>query len=199
MAAYFDQTGLYSFGRQPQTVFWNLRQLAGALSLASETEPLVEALNGFSAAYRAALREAMLARLGVAPRTPEEDTDLVNAAFSALADGGEALRWEPFFFDWFGGLTSEPRAMSGPRASLYQSEVFAAFRAALTPYAPDRPERLKAAYFAKPEPEELLYDEIESIWSAIADRDDWTPLENKLAAIEEARQAWALSSAPRRP
>ncbi len=194
VAAYFDQTGLYSFGRQPQTVFWNLQQLAGALSLASETEPLVEALNGFSAAYRAALREAMLARLGLAPRAPEEDTDLVNAAFRALADGGEALRWEPFFFDWFGGPASESRAMAGPRASLYQSEVFAAFRAALTPYAPDRPERLKAAYFARPEPEELLYDEIESLWSAIADRDDWTPFDAKLASIEAARQAWALPS-----
>src|SRR5207253_5106393 len=39
-AAYFDETGLYSFGRQPEAVFWNLRQLAGALTLASETEPL---------------------------------------------------------------------------------------------------------------------------------------------------------------
>jgi uncharacterized protein YdiU (UPF0061 family) len=29
-AAYFDQTGLYAFGRQPEAVFWNLQQLAGA-------------------------------------------------------------------------------------------------------------------------------------------------------------------------
>src|SRR4051812_13862313 len=32
-AAYFDQSGLYSFGRQPEAVFWNLQQLAGCLSL----------------------------------------------------------------------------------------------------------------------------------------------------------------------
>ena len=31
-AAYFDHAGLYSFGRQPEAVFWNLRQLAGAAS-----------------------------------------------------------------------------------------------------------------------------------------------------------------------
>ena len=30
IAAYFDQAGLYAFGRQPEAVFWNLRQLAGA-------------------------------------------------------------------------------------------------------------------------------------------------------------------------
>ena len=49
VAAYFDQTGLYSFGRQPEAVFWNLQQLAGCLSLVCEREPLVEALNGFAA------------------------------------------------------------------------------------------------------------------------------------------------------
>ena len=35
-AAYFDQPGLYSFGRQPEAVFWNLQQLAGALSLVAD-------------------------------------------------------------------------------------------------------------------------------------------------------------------
>src|SRR5476651_21746 len=57
-AAYFDHAGLYSFGRQPEAVFWNLQQLAGALSLAAETDALVEALNGFGAAYRDELTAA---------------------------------------------------------------------------------------------------------------------------------------------
>src|SRR5258707_3647092 len=72
-AAYFDHAGLYSFGRQPEAVFWNLQQLAGALSLVAETERLVEALNGFGAAYRSELTAAMLARLGVKSRGPEAD------------------------------------------------------------------------------------------------------------------------------
>src|SRR6202044_690098 len=29
VAAYFDETGLYAFGRQPETMLWNLQQLAG--------------------------------------------------------------------------------------------------------------------------------------------------------------------------
>ena len=61
-AAYFDHQGLYSFGRQPEAVFWNLPQLAGALSLVAESDALVGALNGFSAAYRVELTAAMLAR-----------------------------------------------------------------------------------------------------------------------------------------
>jgi uncharacterized protein YdiU (UPF0061 family) len=192
VAAYFDSSGLYSFGRQPEAVFWNLRQLAGALTAVSETEPLAQALNGFAPAYREALRLAMLARLGLVPRSPAEDIDLVNAAFSALAVGGEALRWEPFFFDWFGGHASQARAMAGPRAGLYASEAFQSFREHLERYQADRPERLQSAYFARAEPEELLYDEIEAIWAAIAERDDWAPFEAKLAAIEAARLAWGL-------
>jgi uncharacterized protein YdiU (UPF0061 family) len=174
-------------------MFWNLRQLAGALTLVTPADPLVEAINGFSAAYRAALAASMLRRLGLAPRGADADIDLVNAAFKALAEGGEALRWEPFFFDWFGGLASEARALAGPRAALYDGEAFRVFRAGLRDFEMERPERLASPYFAAPEPQELLYDEIEAIWAAIAERDDWGPLNDKLARIEDARRGWGLS------
>jgi uncharacterized protein YdiU (UPF0061 family) len=193
VAAYFDQSGLYSFGRQPEAVFWNLRQLAGALSLVSEKEPLVEALNGFAAAYREALTAAMLRRLGLRVRGAEADIDLVNAAFRALASGGEPLRWEPFFFDWFCGTASEARALSGPRAALYADPAFAAFRQQLAQAEPERPERLSHPYFSKPEPRELIHEEIEAIWAAIAERDDWSAFDAKLAAIGVARDGWGFA------
>ncbi|HWF00303.1 MAG TPA: YdiU family protein [Caulobacteraceae bacterium] len=192
VAAYFDHSGLYSFGRQPEAVFWNLRQLAGALTFVSPTEPLVEALNGFSARYRDELASAMTARLGLVAQGGEADVDLANAAFRALGEGGERLRWEPFFFDWFCGAASEGRAMAGPRAGLYDGEAFRAFRALLASRTPERPERLAHAWFTRPEPEELLYDQIEALWAPIAAADDWGPFDAKLAAIETARQAWAL-------
>jgi uncharacterized protein YdiU (UPF0061 family) len=195
-AAYFDHTGLYAFGRQPEAVFWNLQQLAACLALVCEQEPLVEALNGFSVAYREALMAAMIARLGVTPLSPDADIALVNAAFRALAAGGERLRWEPFFFDWFGGAASEGRAMAGPRADLYADEAFADFRGQLAGFTPDRPERLAHPMFAAPEPCELLIEEIESIWVRIAEADDWWAFEQKLAQIGAARTAWGLSSQP---
>jgi uncharacterized protein YdiU (UPF0061 family) len=190
VAAYFDQSGLYSFGRQPEAVFWNLQQLAGALSVVCEKEPLVEALNGFAPAYRTALTAAMLRRLGVRARGADADIDLVNAAFRALASGGEPLRWEPFFFDWFCGPASESRALSGPRAELYADPAFAAFRDQLADAEPDRPERLAHPYFAAPEPQELIFEEIETVWAAIAGRDDWSLFNAKLAAIDLARRGW---------
>jgi uncharacterized protein YdiU (UPF0061 family) len=193
-AAYFDRSGLYAFGRQPETVFWNIQQLAGTFSLVTETDPLVEALNAFGEAYRRELTAAMLARLGVASRGLEEDTALVQAAFKALAEGGEALRWEPFFFDWF--CKDEARALAGPRGALYADEAFADFRAALAAYEPVRPERLGHPSFAQAEPEELLYDQIEALWAPIAEADDWSAFEAKLAAIETARQAWDFTPQP---
>ena len=193
VAAYFDESGLYSFGRQPETVFWNLQQLAACLTLVvDDHQPLVDALGGFGPAYQSALRGAMLARLGVLPRSPEEDTALAGAAFRALAEGGGELRWEPFFFDWFGGSASEARAMNGPRKAVYAGPAFLDLRQRLTSFTPDRPERLAHAYFAGPEPEELLYDEIEALWAAISEADDWSPLQAKLARLDQARDAMAL-------
>lgn len=192
VAAYFDRAGLYSFGRQPEAVFWNLQQLAGCFTLVAERDPLVEALNRFPQAYREALVEAMLARLGVKPQGGEADVDLVNSAFRALAAGGERLRWEPFFFDWFCG--GEERALGGPRAELYGEEAFADFRRRLAQAEPDRPERLGHAYFERAEPEEMLIEEVEALWAPIAAEDDWGPLYAKLERIGAARTGYDLGA-----
>ena len=193
-AAYFDETGLYSFGRQPEAAFWNLQQLAACLTLVSESDALVAALNGFTPAYRDALREAMLARLGLKSRGADADVDLVNAAFRALQAGGERLRWEPFFFDWFCG--DEGRALGGVRGDLYADEGFADFRRLLAGFEPDRPDRLDHPMFAAAEPEEMLIDEVEAIWNPIAESDDWSGFETKLERLELARRAWDLGGRP---
>ena len=191
-AAYFDHAGLYAFGRQPEAVFWNLQQLAGCFTLAGPPEPLVEALNGFGAAYRAELAAAMVMRLGLKAQGGEADAALAQASFRAVSEGGEALRWEPFFFDWFCGDVR--RAEASARGPIYRGEGFAEFRRLIASREPDRPERLADPYFAAAEPEELLYDQIEALWAPIAGADDWSAFEAKLASIEAARLAWGLPS-----
>ena len=177
-------------------MFWNLQQLAGCLALVTDDAGLIAALNTFSDLYRNALRAAMLGRLGLKSRSAEDDLALVQAAFVALAAGsaadGESLRWEPFFFDWFGGEASEARALAGPRAALYGQAAFLDFRRQLPAFEPDRPERLESPVFKALEPEEMLIDEVEALWAPIAEADDWSPLEEKLARIEAARVAYAL-------
>ncbi|AQR60961.1 selenoprotein O [Brevundimonas sp. LM2] len=188
-AAYFDSQGLYAFARQPEAVFWNLTQLAGCLKLVAEAGPLTEALNGFGPAYIRELRAAFLERLGVKSLGEAADQRLLDTTLALLREGGAAIRWEPLFHDWFGGFASAARALSGPRAKAWQGEAFDAFRFALFEHEPDRPERLEHPAFATAEPEEMLIDEVEAIWSAIDGDDDWSPLKQKLGRIDAARAA----------
>lgn len=191
-AAYFDQFGLYAFARQPEAVFWNLTQLAGCLKLVADAEPLTEALNGFGPAYIRELRAAFLARLGVRSLGEAADQRLLDSTLALLRQGGETVRWEPLFFDWFGGFASSDRALRGPRAGAWQGEAFDAFRFALFEHEPDRPERLEHPMFAAREPEEMLIDEVETIWAAIDTADDWSPFRAKLDRLAAARTAWSL-------
>ena len=184
-AAYFDQFGLYAFARQPEAVFWALTQLGGALKPIGDAETLTTALNGFGPAYIRELRSAFLERLGVLSLGEAADQRLLDATLALLREGGEALRWEPLFHDWFAGFSSSARALSGPRAALYQTKAFADFRFALFEHEPDRPERLETPRFARPEPEEMLIDEVEAIWAAIVRDDDWTPFEAKVRAVRD--------------
>ncbi|MCA3701323.1 MAG: YdiU family protein, partial [Brevundimonas sp.] len=188
-AAYFDHSGLYAFARQPEAVFWNLTQLAGCLKLVADAEPLTDALNGFGPAYIRELRAAFLERLGVKSLGEAADQRLLDTTLALLREGGDAIRWEPLFHDWFAGFSSSARALAGPRAKAWQGEAFDAFRFALFEHEPDRPERLEHPAFAAAEPEEMGIDEVEAIWSAIAADDDWGPLHAKLGRVEEARSA----------
>ncbi len=189
-AAYFDHDGLYAFARQPEAVFWNLTQLAGCLKLIAEPDGLVASLNGFGNAYIRELRAAFLMRLGVKSVGEAADQRLLDCTLALLREKGEELRWEPLFFDWFGGFSSAARALGGPRGKIYQGETFDAFRYALMEHEPDRPERLEHPMFRHSDPEEMLIDEVEHLWDAIAERDDWQPLFDKLARLEAARTGW---------
>jgi hypothetical protein len=133
----------------------------------------------------------MLARLGLRSRGFDADVELVNAAFRALAAGGDRLRWEPFFFDWFCG--DEARAMQGPRGGLYGEAAFADFRREIANNEPTIRERLLSDYFRRDEPEEMLIEEVEALWAPIAERDDWGPFYAKLERIGRARVAYGLS------
>lgn len=175
-------------------MFWNLTQLASCLAVVSDPKILADALNGFGPAYIRELRAAFLMRLGVQSLGEAADQRLVDATLALLREGGEAMRWEPLFFDWFGGFASSARALSGPRAKLYQGEAFDAFRFALMEHEPDRIERLEHPMFAAREPEEMLIDEVETLWAAIAADDDWAPFQAKLARLEAARVAWGFTS-----
>lgn len=179
-AAYFDSAGLYSFGRQAEAIHWDVVQLAIALKNISEVEPLAVAVDAFAPAYRAALVDRMLWRLGVAPRGGDEDILLVQAVERALV--ASQVNIDRFYFDWVGG---DLRIVKTD----YASDDFAEFRDAIAAYEPVAD--LSHPYWDDPTPCGMSIEEVEAIWKAIAEADDWTLLIAKVAAIRRMGEALA--------
>ena len=187
-AAYFDETGLYAFGRQPEAVSWALAQFGGALTLICPVDPLEKALALFAPAYQDALRRHMLARLGLAETTPDEDLEFVAALFGWLTQS--QVPWDQFFHDWF--CADASRAAQSPLAALYNDAAFEPIRAGMLERGPVRAVRLRHAYFQRPTPASLVIEEVEALWAAIAERDDWSLFEAKLAEIALLRDALGI-------
>lgn len=180
-AAYFDQQGLYAFGRQAQAIHWDVVQLAKSLRVVAEAEELAPPLDGWPGHYEAAVMAAICKRLGVEQRGEQADMALVQAMNEALQDSDVGI--DRFFFDWRGGS----RRAATPADAVYDGDGFAGFRAAISDYAPSAP--LDHAYWSDAEPCSMLIDEVEAIWSAIDERDDWAPLDAKVAAIRRMGEA----------
>jgi serine/tyrosine/threonine adenylyltransferase len=180
-AAYFDHYGLYAFSRQPEAIHWDLAQLAGCLSLVTEAPPLSEMLAAWSARFEEALVEAMLNRLGVAPAAREQDRDLVAALVTALSSRAQTI--DRIFFDWRGGRDPGPE--------LYPSDPFRALAKALE----GRERRQSHPYWSDPEPCSIHIHEVEALWSAIDERDDWQPFKDKVNAIRRMGGAMGQDAA----
>ena len=169
-AAYFDQNGLYAFGRQPEAMHWNLAQLAISLRLICDSLPLVEALEGYPALFQSALIRRFLWRLGVSSRGEENDRALVEASERAMIEAQIPIA-DFFHAHRFGTVPD----------GLYQGERYTAFADVLKDYAASASSDDWQAH----KPCSMLIDEVESIWAAIAERDDWSPL---YAKVEEIRR-----------
>lgn len=182
-AAYFDQTGLYAFGRQPGALKWNLAQFAGTLLPFASEQQLATAIDAFDGELQREFRASMVRRLGLAAAGPEEDRALSHAVWNFLAQS--QTTFEQFFFDWAGGPLSRERALAGPAKGFYAGEVFAPVLTALEAREPSGTFDLAHPYFALGSPCTLLVDEVEALWAPIASHDDWSLFHRKLAEIDQ--------------
>ncbi|MEO5775090.1 MAG: protein adenylyltransferase SelO family protein [Sphingomicrobium sp.] len=176
-AAYFDHYGLYAFGRQPEAIQWDLAQLAGALTLVNDSPAIVETVDRWGDRFEDALVTSLRARLGVVPREHDEDRKLVAAIIRCLQT--QEVQIDRFFFDWRGGRD--------PGAERYGSDAFRDLAAQLE----GRQRPPTHAYWSDADPCSMHIEEVEAIWSAIAERDDWSPLHDKVAAIRRMGEAMA--------
>lgn len=168
-AAYFDQDGLYAFGRQAEAMHWNLAQLAIALRLICPAEPLIEALDRFPALYQGHLLRRFLWRLGVTSQGAEQDRRLVAAAERFMIE--QRIPVDAFFHQHRGGKCGEQPVIG---------EAAQAFASIVSGY---RSSGAKSQYWSGDDICSMPVEAVETIWSAIAEDDDWQPLFAKLEAI----------------
>ncbi len=173
-AAYFDHAGLYAFGRQPEALHWNCSQLAVALRQLAQAPPLIAALERFGDLYMEAVGRRWCWRLGIVSRGPEADGKVVAESERAMVEG--QLQPDAFFYAHRGGRNAE-----GPLAEALDGYVAA-------PGA--------HPYWQEGQPETMLIDEVESLWSAIEKHDDWEPLHRKIAALRNMGDAHGAAPAP---
>lgn len=166
-AAYFDQNGLYAFARQPEAMHWNLAQLAISLRLVCDSAPLVEALESYGTRFQTALVRRFLWRLGVQPNGFEEDRALVEAAERAMIESAIPIA---DFFD---------RHRGGHIPGLWSGGRYDGFAALLRNYRSDMAAETGSGQSVCA----MLIEEVETIWSAIAEHDDWGPLYAKVEAV----------------
>ena len=177
-AAYFDHYGLYAFGRQPEAILWDLAQLAGCLSLVTNAQPLSDALTSWGERFGEALDLALIRRLGVSQVGGDYDRMLAAALIGALQSREATI--DRIFLDWRGGRD--------PGAERYPSPPFRALAGVLA----GREAPVTHPYWSDLEPCSMSIDEVEAIWSAIAERDDWGPFENKVAAVRRMGEAMVV-------
>ena len=174
-AAYFDQQSRYAYGRQPDAALWALCRFADCFIEQIGQEALEEALQSFFHHMETAMVERMMSRLGI---IADEGAPIINALLKAARTSKVAF--DDLFFDLYGGAL--------PDKEIYKSEAFAPYHAALKEANAQFKSR-SHSYFASDKPASLVIDEVERIWAPIAEEDDWTEFEEKLAHIRTYGQA----------
>jgi serine/tyrosine/threonine adenylyltransferase len=181
-AAYFDQTGLYAFARQPEALNWNLARLGECLIPISSREAIEPVFDTYPDRFQAALTRQTFARLGLAA-DPVASRPLMHRFWAAMQE--TAPPFQQVFHDLLGGALPE-RLRTSPLLPLFETATWAELIEDLRnlPPSPGLPAALAHPAATRP-PETMVIDEVEAIWSAIDRDDDWTPLHTKIARIHE--------------
>jgi len=156
-------------------------QLAGCLAMIGEAPALSNLLASWPGRFERALVERMVARLGVETRGEAEDRPLVSAAIKALRS--KIVGIDRFFFDWRGGRIPGDKAYSAGEFDDLRARFEGRQRGQSHPYWSDN------------DPCSMLIEEVEAIWSAIADHDDWSLFESKVEAIRRLGDAMTSDAA----
>lgn len=195
-AAYFDSTGLYSFGRQPETLLWNLARLAECFLDFAEPEELETALSQFWNHFQRNLAIRLCDRLGIEARALENNTEHAMELLRGLIEFWSETQaaYEQTIFDLRGGLRAPDRLAKSPQSEHYNHAKFASVKALLADrFTTAGDDVLDHPYFARETPRTMLIEEVEAIWDPIAASDDWGRFEQTIQEIQDMRIAYGTA------
>jgi uncharacterized protein YdiU (UPF0061 family) len=132
-------------------------------------------LGAWSDRFEQALVKALLRRLGVPSASDEDDRRLAATLMKALATREFGI--DRIFFDWRGGRD--------PGEATYASAPFRELAKQLD----GRIIPQSHPYWSEARPCSMHIEEVEAIWSAIAEHDDWQPFADKVTAVRRMGKA----------
>ncbi|MBW4692660.1 MAG: YdiU family protein [Lyngbya sp. HA4199-MV5] len=190
-AAYFDHFGRYSYGRQPAICRWNLEMLQRPLERVISSSDLEAGLAPFNAHYEQAYRQRMLNKLGFDGSNLELD-ELLKLTLTLLKE--TQIGYHSFFAeiaqqfssDWrddVDNMFSQASVSPGEFANLWHNWKNSYFNALLS--LPEAEMDAIATRLRTHNPTTTpLRPEIERVWDAIAQQDDWQSFYTLLQQIQ---------------
>jgi len=191
-AAYFDETGRYAFGRQPEALLWALARFAETLLPLTSHAALKNALEQFLPSFKRHLSQRTLALLGLTASAAQAQKAQETVSALYLAMRQTQIPFAQCLFDLLGGGI-ETRLAKQSHAVLYQTDSFKEVIKQLQDFSlhPAYALAKEHAYFQQDSATDLLIEKVEALWAPIAQDDDWTDLNQFIAAIRHKGEAYA--------
>jgi uncharacterized protein YdiU (UPF0061 family) len=186
-AAYFDQTGRYAYGRQPDAALWAVCRLADCFVKAVPQKDLENQLRSFHSLVEARLAKQIQWRLGIVFDHDDAERDVALVRDFFVAAKASRYGFDQIFHDLYGGQ---------PRTEGYVANYWRPVLNYLQDALPRNAAALDHPYFQSQKALSMTIDEVEAIWEPIAANDDWSLLTAKLVAINQMRQAYGIGDVP---
>ncbi len=168
IAAYFDHSGLYKYGNQANAIFWNIQQLASIMTIFLSKKQLVDALKQYADLYNKYLQKITFKRLNIVMMSDVQNQKLLNLFYELQAS--KKFFYEEIFYD-FKNLPLNQDLVNKKYSSYPFLDEFKKF------------EQINQIKDINKNFISLFYDDIENIWQAINDHDNWSLFDNKIKSI----------------
>ncbi|MFP4133795.1 MAG: protein adenylyltransferase SelO [Halothece sp.] len=193
-AAYFDYSGLYSYGNQPRICRWNLEKLQAPLAMVMSVKHLERGLAQFEAHYQQQYQQLMLEKLGFVSLSPETGKRLVEETVNFLQE--TQVPYHRFFAElanWFSPNWQENSSIIlenaefveqlKERETLWQTWQ-QCYQKALKEVSDQQLEAVTPRLKAKNPQTALLRPVIESVWEPITLENEWDPFYALLGELQ---------------